>query len=132
MLKGKCIQFLSMQHIRYLCACFSFSKSNLGQPLRIHSSSTVSHLVLCASILCRAERNILADIQISQVGSVLGGELMSSIVSSIVVIRLTVGPYQFVTDAYRSHSDILQQGGRHRKKGGGRDLISYDGVKRLV
>lgn len=130
MLKGKCIQFLSMQHIRYLCACFSFSKSNLGH-LRIHSSSTVSHPVLCASILCRGERNILADIQISQVGSVLGGELMS-IVSSLVVMRLTVGPYQFVTDAYRSHSDMLQQGGRYRRTGGGRDLISYDGVKRLV
>lgn len=82
----------------------------------------------------QGERNILADLYISQVGSVLGGELMS-IVSSAVVVRLTVGLYQFVsTDAYRSHSDMLQQGGRHRRRGeGGRGgSMSYDGVKRLV
>lgn len=120
--------------MRCLRACYSFSKSSLGKSLRIHSSSMVSHLALCASMLCSGERNILADLYISQVGSVLGGELMS-IVSSAVVVRLTVGLYQFVpTDAYRSHSDMLQQGGRHRRRGqGGRGgSMSYDGVKRLV
>lgn len=57
-----------------------------------------------------------------------------SIVSSIVVMRLTVGPYQFVpTDAYRSRSDMLQRGERHRRRGGGRgDSMSYDGVKRQL
>lgn len=55
-----------------------------------------------------------------------------SIVSSVMV-KLTVGPYQLVPkDAYRSHSDTPQQGGRHRRRGAGVDLMSYDGVKRLL
>lgn len=55
MLKDNCIQFLSMQHIiRYLCANISPS--------------------------C----NILADLKTGQVGSVLGGELTST-VSSVAV-----------------------------------------------
>ena len=106
--------------------------NHLGLILRM-SSSTVSHLAVCSSkYLTQGERNILADPQTSQMGSVLGGELMS-IVSSVVVMRPTVGPYQFVPPhAYRSRSDMLQQGGRHRRRGGRGDSMSYDGVKRLL
>lgn len=111
MLKGKCIQFLPMQHIKYLYACDFFSKSSLGQPLRIHSSSKASHLIYQAllSILDgRGERNISADLQISQAGNVLGEELMSMV--SSVAIKFTIGPYQLVpTDAYRSHSEVMEE-----------------------
>lgn len=106
-----------------------FSKPSLRQPLRVHSSSVASHLAPCSGILQRG-RNVLADLQTSQVRSVLGGELMS-IVSSIVV-NLTVGPYRLATtDAYRSHSDAPQQGGRHRRGGGGGSMSS-SGVRRLL
>ena len=59
-----------------------------------------------------------------------------SIISSAVVLRLTAGPSQFApADACRSHSDRRQQGGRHRRRGGGRgrgDSMSHDGAKGLL
>lgn len=57
-----------------------------------------------------------------------------SIVSSIVVMRLTVGLYQFVpTDAYRSRQICCSREEGTGEGGGGRgDSMSYDGVQRQL
>lgn len=53
-----------------------------------------------------------------------------SMVSS-AAIKFIIGLYQLApTDAYRSHSDMPQQGGSHGRSR--TNLMSYDGVKRLL
>lgn len=96
MLKGKCIPFLSKQHIKQLSMC-SFLTHPPWRAILQHVLESVS---------CRRERNILADLQTGHMGSsVLGGELPST-VSSLAV-----------NDVYRSHSDLPRQGGRHGRRG---------------
>lgn len=56
----------------------------------------MNHLAPCSTgiILRKEEKNIFADLQISQIGSFLRGE--HEFVYSVLVVRFTIGLYQFV------------------------------------
>lgn len=88
MLRAKCIQFLSMPHIiRYLVIPVLIQ---VGAPLRIHLSSTVSYIALCASkYLMSGGGGEGTSLTSSSVKWGVFWEDRQSIVSSVIVLRLT-------------------------------------------